>query len=97
MFGLTDVAQFRTIQESLTALTFILAPEKLPDGRKNEIENVIRSRANELFGENMGRTGKAIQIQWVERIPPDPSGKIRILISKVCYHTSCSRLQSEVK
>lgn len=83
MFGLTDVAQFRTIQESLTALTFILASGKLPDERKHEIENVIRSKAKELFGENMGRIGKTIQIQWVYRIPPALSEKIRILISKV--------------
>lgn len=82
MFGLTDISQFRVIQTSLQDIKFVLAAS-VGDERKKEIESVIRTKSKEFFGEDMTTTGKNIHFDWVGRIPPDPNGKVRILISQV--------------
>lgn len=84
MFGITDVTQFRIIQKSLTELIFVLAvPDSMSDARKRKIEDTINAKSLDLFGSNMEKTGKIIHFEWCDRIPPDPSGKVRILISEV--------------
>ena len=83
MFGITDITQFRIIQKSYTDLNIILAESGMSDSRKNEVELLIQKRSKDFFGEDMNTTGKHIYIEWCKRIPPDPTGKIRILISEV--------------
>ena len=82
MFGLTDISQFRVIQTSLQDVKFVLATSVM-DSRKKEIEETITSKAKEFFGDDMSTTGKNIHFEWVDRIPPDPNGKVRILISQM--------------
>lgn len=83
MFGMTDITQFRIIQKTYKDLTFVLAATGMSTERKNEIENNIRTRSFEFFGNDMEKTGKNISVEWCDRIPPDPTGKIRILISEI--------------
>ena len=84
MFGFTDVLQFRIIQKSYSDLLFVLAvPESTSDERKKEIECLVRERAESVFGKDLDTTGKTISFEWSNRIPPDPTGKVRILISEV--------------
>lgn len=83
MFGLTDVAQFRVIQKSYSDLVFVLAARNMSDERKSEIENTIRAKAADVFGAPDVLNGKKILVEWKDEIPPDPTGKIRILISEV--------------
>lgn len=83
MYGLMDIRQFRVIQKTLTDIIVVLAPRSLDDKRKREIEEHIMYRAKELFGDDMNTTGKIIHFEWVDRIPPDPNGKMRILISEI--------------
>ena len=83
MFGMTDITQFRIIQKSYQDLCFVLAASNMTDERKAEIENNIKTRSKEFFGTNMETTGKNIFVEWCDRIPPDPTGKIRILISEI--------------
>ena len=83
MHGLTDVTQFRCIQKSYTDLLFVLAQTNMSDERKREVERHIQTKAAEFFGTDMDKRGKNIYFQWCERIPPDPTGKIRILISEI--------------
>ena len=83
MFGLTDIAQFRVIQKSYTDLIFVLAAPKFSAERKKEVESQIKNRALEYFGSDLKTTGKNIKIEWTDRIPPDPTGKIRILVSEI--------------
>ena len=83
MFGLTDIAQFRIIQKDLTELLFVLAACGMSENRKKEVEKQIKEKAVEYFGQDMNSTGKIIRFEWCDRIPPDPTGKIRVLISEV--------------
>lgn len=83
MFGLTDITQFRIIQKTLTDIIFVFATKDMTDDRKQEIEKIVKRKAEEFFGTDMKTTGKNIFIEWCDRIPPDPTGKIRILISEV--------------
>lgn len=82
MFGITDVTQFRVVQKTYKKLIFVLAAKGLAVERKTEIEKLIKSRAMELFGDNPIHC-KELEFQWCDRIPPDPTGKIRILVSEV--------------
>lgn len=83
MFGITDITQFRIIQKTLIDIVVILAAKDMTEDRKNEIEKIITERANSIFGDDMNTTGKSLSFEWCDRIPPDPTGKIRILISEV--------------
>lgn len=83
MFGMTDLAQFRIIQKSYSDLTFVLASPDMPSERKHEIETNIQDRSLEIFGNDMNTTGKNISFEWCDHIPPDPTGKIRILVSEI--------------
>ena len=81
MHGIIDIVQFRVIQEQYDLLRFVIAADRIPDERKAEIETIIQTRADDFFG----KTGNAkkIAFQWTRDIPPDQTGKVRILISKV--------------
>lgn len=84
MFGITDVTQFRIIQKSLSELTFVLAAsDQIDEVRKKEIETIILSKSQQLFGSDMTKTGKKVHFDWCKRIPPDPTGKVRILVSEL--------------
>lgn len=82
MFGLTDISQFRVIQTTLQDVKFVLAAS-VTDERRQEIEKTITTKANDFFGNDMSTTGKNIHFDWVDRIPPDHNGKVRILISQL--------------
>lgn len=82
MFGLTEISQFRVIQTTLQDVKFVFA-SSVCDERKKEIEDTIMTKAKDFFGDNMSTTGKYIHFEWVYRIPPDPNGKVRILISQI--------------
>lgn len=83
LFGQTEITQFRVIQKSYTELLFILAAPDVGEVRRKQMEEEIHQKSIEIFGSDMKTTGKEIQFNWVESIPPDPSGKVRILISEV--------------
>lgn len=83
MFGITEISQFRVVQKSLTELYFILASAKIENSRKSEVENIIRARAMDIFGTDMKKTAKNIHFNWCSTISPDPTGKVRILVSEV--------------
>lgn len=83
MFGITDILQFRVVQKSFEDLLFILAaPEATPE-RRAEIEELIKSRASEFFNNDNDDTKKNVSFEWCDRIKPDATGKIRILISEL--------------
>ena len=83
MFGITDITQFRIIQKSYSDLVFVLAAHNISKERKKEIENLIHEKSLNIFGNIDSTTYKNILFEWCERIPPDPTGKIRILISEI--------------
>ena len=83
MHGINDIAQFRVIQNSYSELTFVIAATNLSEERKREIEEHIRANTLRFFGPLDSPKGKKVAFEWTDRIPPDPTGKIRMLISNV--------------
>lgn len=84
MFGITDVTQFRLVQKDYNRILFVLAAnDDMSDERKKEIEELILERSIALFGGEDGKCSKELSYEWHDRIPPDPNGKIRILVSEV--------------
>jgi len=72
-----ELKQFRVIQEDYNFIRVVVAKEE--DADKSAIENAI---INDLRKE-MRDDGMEYVVDFVDRIPPDPNGKIRLLISKV--------------
>ena len=84
MSGLTDIRQFRVIQKSYKKLVFVLAADKeISLKRKIEIERIISKRVIQYLGGTKEETRKEVMFEWCERIDPDQTGKVRMLISEV--------------
>ena len=72
-----ELKQFRVIQEDFNLIRVVVAKEEEAD--KSAVENaIITDLRNEVRDEGMEYI-----VDFVDRIPPDPNGKIRLLISKV--------------
>lgn len=71
------IKQFRVIQEDYDRIRILVAVED--DANKTEIENTILSDLHE----EVRKEGMEYILDFVDHIPPDPNGKIRLLISKV--------------
>jgi phenylacetate-CoA ligase len=72
-----DLKQFRVIQEDYDLIRIVVAKEEEAD--KTKVEKTIVDEMRKGLRDN----GVAYFVDFVERIPPDPNGKIRLLISKV--------------
>jgi phenylacetate-coenzyme A ligase PaaK-like adenylate-forming protein len=79
MAGIVEIAQYRFTQESYEELKLELVMEKISNKTRQEIEDLITLRSKEIF------TGepKNIVFEWKDILPPDPNGKLRILVSKI--------------
>jgi phenylacetate-CoA ligase len=75
-------AQVQIVQESLTELRIRLVPDEAfgPDSRLKIAELV-----NEMFG-----SGVQYDVELVDAIPQEPSGKYRFCISKISNSVQCS-------
>jgi len=72
-----DLKQFRVIQEDYDLIRIVVAMEAKAD--KSAVENAIL----EDMRKEVRAEGVEYIVDYVDRIPPDPNGKIRLLISKV--------------
>jgi phenylacetate-CoA ligase len=72
-----ELKQFRVIQEDYDLIRVVVSKEESAD--KAAIENTIISD----FRKDVCDEGMQYVVDFVDRIPPDPNGKIRLLISKV--------------
>jgi phenylacetate-coenzyme A ligase PaaK-like adenylate-forming protein len=72
-----ELKQFRVIQEDYNLIRVVVAKEEEAD--KSAVENAIISDMRK----EMRDEGMEYIVDFVDRIPPDPNGKIRLLISKV--------------
>jgi phenylacetate-CoA ligase len=72
-----EIKQFRVIQEDYDRIRILAAVEVEAD--KIYIENAILSDLRE----EVRNEGMEYIVDFVDHIPPDPNGKIRLLISKV--------------
>jgi phenylacetate-coenzyme A ligase PaaK-like adenylate-forming protein len=72
-----ELKQFRVIQEDYDHIRVVVAKDREAD--KSAVEHaIITDMRNEVRNE-----GIRYSVDFVERIPPDPNGKLRLLISKV--------------
>jgi phenylacetate-CoA ligase len=69
--------QFRVIQEAYDRIRILAAVEE--KANKSAVENAIISDLRE----EVRNKGMEYIVDFVEQIPPDPNGKLRLLISKV--------------
>lgn len=77
--GITGIAQFRYVQESLHDLRVELVRDPQDTTySKEEITDFFRKRLTELYGEEF-----RIHIRWLDVIPPDPNGKLRCFVCEV--------------
>jgi phenylacetate-coenzyme A ligase PaaK-like adenylate-forming protein len=72
-----DLKQFRVIQEDYDLIRIVVAKEDEAD--RSAVENAIITD----FHNEVRHEGVEYVVDFVDRIPPDPNGKIRLLISKV--------------
>jgi phenylacetate-CoA ligase len=72
-----EIKQFRVIQEDYDRIRILAAIEH--DANKKEVETTILSD----LCEEVRKEGMEYIVDFVDHIPPDPNGKIRLLISKV--------------
>lgn len=73
--SISGISQFRIIQESLECITVQIKPDK---NFSEEIAKQIKETLQKLTGGNLN-----IKVEVVDTIPPDPSGKLRSIISNV--------------
>ncbi len=73
--AVSGISQFRIIQESLKCITVQIKPDK---NFSEEIPKQIKETLLKLMGGDLD-----IRVEVVDTIPPDPSGKLRSIISKV--------------
>ena len=72
-----ELKQFRVIQEDYDLIRIVVAKDEEAD--KSTVENAIITDLRKEIRDY----GIEYIIEFVDRIPPDPNGKIRLLISKV--------------
>ena len=77
--GVTSLAQFRYVQESYHDLRVELVSDPADNSMsREEISEYFRKRLHELYGDEF-----AIDIQWLDVIPPDPNGKLRCFVCNI--------------
>ena len=72
-----DLKQFRVVQEDYDLIRVVVSKEDEAD--KSAIENAIITDMRKGVRDE----GMEYIVDFVDRIPPDPNGKIRLLVSKV--------------
>tara|TARA_R110001599_G_scaffold276025_1_gene477277 strand:+ start:6432 stop:7733 length:1302 start_codon:yes stop_codon:yes gene_type:complete len=72
-----QILQFRVVQESLSLLRLLLVRNP-----QRPVEDIELKLLGELIKETAAE-GVHFQIEWCDKLPPDPNGKLRVLISKV--------------
>lgn len=72
-----EIWQFRVIQESLGRIRVILVKD--PKAPAGDLEAAILVDLRKEIGDK----DMTYEIEWIDRLPPDPNGKLRVLISKI--------------
>ncbi len=75
-----EVVSYRLIQEELTHVHLLLVRNPdVEEAKQPEIEERLYKGLMELFSDDK----MSLTIEWVDDIPADPNGKLRVIISKV--------------
>ena len=74
---LEDIYQIRFIQETDTNLLIQVVKDTKTSKTENELEKYLTTMYKKEFD------GLNVRYEWLSVIPPDPNGKLRIMISKI--------------
>lgn len=78
--GITGIAQFRYIQESMDEISILLVKDpNVKNITTEEIESFFEKKVEDLYGFPEYK----LNFQWMDEIPPDENGKMRCFICKV--------------
>lgn len=72
-----EISKFRIIQESYELVKVVAVIR--PENDRNKVEKILMEDLESSFP----GSGFSFSIEWVDDIPPDPNGKLRMLVSKV--------------
>ena len=72
-----QIIQFRVIQEATDRLRILVVHD--PTMARGDLDRVLADK----FAQDSIAPGMHIVLDWVDRIPPDPSGKLRVLVNHV--------------
>lgn len=76
---LREVIQYRVVQEDYENITLLLVRDpSAPESAQIDVENTIREKLGAVL-----RGEFTFHFEWLDEIPSDPNGKLRILVSKV--------------
>ena len=74
-----EVVQYRVVQEDYDNLTYLMIPNPETDPADlPKVEESIREKMDAMFKDNF-----TYHFEWVDEIPADPNGKLRIILCKV--------------
>ena len=73
-----DIFQIRFIQESYESVVIQVVKESGTEKTTEDLEKILLNEFSGEFGD-----GVTISFEWLDIIPPESNGKIRIMISKV--------------
>ncbi len=73
-----DVVQIRFIQKSYSLVKVQCVKNIDKNTPKGEIENYLSAELNKKFKENM-----ELEFEWMDSIPPDENGKLRVIVCEV--------------
>ena len=76
--GLEDIFQIRFIQKSYEKVLLQVVKDKKTTKSEKELELYLRN----LYG-NQFDDDTEIEIEWMESMPPDKNGKIRVMLSEI--------------
>ena len=73
------IEQYRVIQEDYDRIRMVLVPRKNVDIDKEELERELAQQLNTYMKDNQLQC----EFEWVDSLPLDANGKIRVIISKM--------------
>ena len=74
----TDILQIRFIEETFDRIHVQLVRDDAAKMSREELETYISENLNKIF-----KRPFAFEFEWMNSIPPDPNGKLRMIVAKV--------------
>ena len=74
----SDILQIRFIEETYDLIHVQIVRDENAKMSREEIETYVSSNLNKIFKKPF-----EFEFEWLDAIPPDPNGKLRMIVSKV--------------
>ena len=74
----SDILQIRFIEETYDLIHVQIVRDEKAKMSREEIEEYVSVNLNKIFKKPF-----KFEFEWLDAIPPDPNGKLRMIVSKV--------------